>query len=153
MVEEVRRQFREIPGLREGTALPDYSRCVDISTKYALKKMIAPGLIAIVSPIIVGYLFGWVAVGALVIGATVTGVPLAIMMMWGGCIWDNAKKYVESGKFGGKGSPTHAAAVVGDTVGDPLKDTAGPSLHILIKLLNTVSLVFIPLFLAALLII
>jgi len=153
MVEEVRRQFREIPGLREGTALPDYSRCVDISTKYALKKMIAPGLIAIVSPIIVGYLFGWVAVGALVIGATVTGVPLAIMMMWGGCIWDNAKKYVESGKFGGKGSPTHTAAVVGDTVGDPLKDTAGPSLHILIKLLNTVSLVFIPLFLAALLII
>jgi len=153
MVEEVRRQFREIPGLREGTALPDYSRCVDISTKYALKKMIAPGLIAIVSPIIVGYLFGWVAVGALVIGATVTGVPLAIMMMWGGCIWDNAKKYVESGKFGGKGSPTHVAAVVGDTVGDPLKDTAGPSLHILIKLLNTVSLVFIPLFLAALLII
>ena len=153
MVEEVRRQFREIPGLREGTALPDYSRCVDISTKYALKKMIAPGLIAIVSPIIVGYLFGWVAVGALVIGATVTGVPLAIMMMWGGCIWDNAKKYVESGKFGSKGSPTHTAAVVGDTVGDPLKDTAGPSLHILIKLLNTVSLVFIPLFLAALLII
>ncbi len=153
MVEEVRRQFREIPGLREGTTLPDYSRCVDISTKYALKKMFAPGLIAIVSPIIVGYLFGWVAVGALVIGATITGVPLAIMMMWGGCIWDNAKKYVESGQFGGKGSPTHAAAVVGDTVGDPLKDTAGPSLHILIKLLNTVSLVFIPLFLVALLII
>ncbi|MHA1594161.1 MAG: sodium-translocating pyrophosphatase [Candidatus Baldrarchaeia archaeon] len=151
MVEEVRRQFREIPGLLEGKAKPDYSRCVDISTKYALKRMVVPGAVAIVSPILVGWLFGWVAVGALVVGATITGVPLAITMMWGGCIWDNAKKYVEAGHFGGKGSPTHAAAVVGDTVGDPLKDTAGPSLHILIKLLNTVSLVFIPLFLAAVL--
>ncbi|RLE48008.1 MAG: sodium-translocating pyrophosphatase, partial [Candidatus Methanomethylicota archaeon] len=150
MVEEVRRQFREIPGLREGKAKPDYSRCVDISTRYALKRMIVPGMVAIVSPILVGFLFGWIAVGALVVGATISGVPLAITMMWGGCVWDNAKKYIEAGNYGGKGSAAHAAAVVGDTVGDPLKDTAGPSLHILIKLLNTVSLVFIPLFLIAL---
>jgi K(+)-stimulated pyrophosphate-energized sodium pump len=147
MVNEVRRQFREIPGLREGKAKPDYAKCVDISTRQALKLMVAPGLIAVVTPIIVGYLLGWAAVGALVIGATVSAVPLAIMMMWGGCAWDNAKKYIEHGNLGGKHSPTHAAAVVGDTVGDPLKDTAGPSLHILIKLLNTISLVFIPLFL------
>lgn len=147
MVGEVRRQFREIPGLREGKAKPDYAKCVDISTRHALRLMVAPGLIVVVTPIVVGYLLGWAAVGALVIGATTSAVPLAIMMMWGGCAWDNAKKYIEHGHFGGKRSATHAAAVVGDTVGDPLKDTAGPSLHILIKLLNTISLVFIPLFL------
>jgi K(+)-stimulated pyrophosphate-energized sodium pump len=152
MVEEVRRQFREIPGLREGKALPDYSRAVDISTRTALRLMVTPGLIVVLTPIIMGVALGWAAVGALVIGATVSAVPLAIMMMWGGAALDNGKKYVEAGNFGGKGTATHAATVVGDTVGDPWKDTAGPSLHILIKLLNTISLVFIPLFLVALLV-
>src|SRR5437867_1925186 len=153
MVEEVRRQFREIPGLREGTGKPDYAIAVDISTKAALRLMVAPGLIAVVTPLAIGIILGWTAVGALVIGATVSAIPLAIMMMWGGAALDNAKKYVEGGKLGGKGTPTHAATVVGDTVGDPWKDTAGPSLHILIKLLNTISLVFIPLFLVSLLVI
>ncbi len=152
MVEEVRRQFREIPGLREGKALPDYSRAVDISTRTALRLMVTPGLIVVLTPIIIGVVLGWAAVGALVIGATVSAVPLAIMMMWGGAAMDNAKKYIEAGNLGGKGTATHAATVVGDTVGDPWKDTAGPSLHILIKLLNTISLVFIPLFLVALLV-
>ena len=152
MVEEVRRQFREIPGLREGKALPDYSRAVDISTRTALRLMVTPGLIVVLTPIIMGVVLGWAAVGALVIGATVSAVPLAIMMMWGGAAMDNGKKYVEAGNLGGKGTATHAATVVGDTVGDPWKDTAGPSLHILIKLLNTISLVFIPLFLVALLV-
>ncbi len=152
MVEEVRRQFKENPGLREGTTLPDYSKAVDISTRTALRLMVTPGLIAVVTPIVIGIVLGWAAVGALVIGATVSAVPLAIMMMWGGAALDNAKKYVEAGNLGGKGTPTHAATVVGDTVGDPWKDTAGPSLHILIKLLNTISLVFIPLFLVALIV-
>jgi K(+)-stimulated pyrophosphate-energized sodium pump len=152
MVEEVRRQFKETPGLREGKALPDYSRAVDISTRTALRLMVTPGLIVVLTPIIMGVVLGWAAVGALVIGATVSAVPLAIMMMWGGAAMDNSKKYVEAGNLGGKGTETHAATVVGDTVGDPWKDTAGPSLHILIKLLNTISLVFIPLFLAALLV-
>ena len=107
-------------------------------------------LIAVVTPLAIGIILGWTAVGALVIGATVSAIPLAIMMMWGGAALDNAKKYVEGGELGGKGTATHAATVVGDTVGDPWKDTAGPSLHILIKLLNTISLVFIPLFLVAL---
>ncbi len=150
MVEEVRRQFREIPGLREGTAKPNYAAAVDISTRTALRLMVVPGAIPVVAPIIVGVLLGWAAVGALVVGATLSAIPLAIMMMWGGAAMDNAKKYVEAGHFGGKNTETHAATVVGDTVGDPWKDTAGPSLHILIKLLNTISLVFIPLFLVAL---
>src|SRR6266704_358314 len=150
MVEEVRRQLREIPGLREGTAKPDYARAVDISTRTALRLMVVPGIIPVVAPIVVGVFLGWTAVGALVVGATISAIPLAIMMMWGGAAMDNAKKYVESGHFGGKNTETHAATVVGDTVGDPWKDTAGPSLHILIKLLNTISLVFIPLFLVAL---
>jgi K(+)-stimulated pyrophosphate-energized sodium pump len=149
MVEEVRRQFREIPGLREGTAKPNYAAAVDISTRTALRLMVVPGAIPVVAPIVVGVLLGWAAVGALVVGATLSAIPLAIMMMWGGAAMDNAKKYVEAGHFGGKNTETHAATVVGDTVGDPWKDTAGPSLHILIKLLNTISLVFIPLFLAA----
>ena len=152
MVEEVRRQFKENPGLREGTTLPDYSKAVDISTRTALRLMVTPGLIAVVTPIVIGMVLGWAAVGALVIGATVSAVPLAIMMMWGGAALDNAKKYVEAGNLGGKGTATHAATVVGDTVGDPWKDTAGPSLHILIKLLNTISLVFIPVFLVALIV-
>ncbi len=148
MVEEVRRQLREIPGLREGTAKPNYAAAVDISTRTALRLMVVPGAIPVVAPIVVGIFLGWAAVGALVVGATISAIPLAIMMMWGGAAMDNAKKYVEMGHFGGKNTETHAATVVGDTVGDPWKDTAGPSLHILIKLLNTISLVFIPLFLA-----
>jgi len=150
MVEEVRRQFREIPGLREGTAKPNYAAAVDISTRTALRLMVVPGAIPVVAPIVVGVFLGWAAVGALVVGATLSAIPLAIMMMWGGAAMDNAKKYVEAGHFGGKNTETHAATIVGDTVGDPWKDTAGPSLHILIKLLNTISLVFIPLFLVAL---
>ena len=150
MVEEVRKQLKEIPGLREGTAKPDYARAVDISTRTALRLMVVPGALPVVTPIVVGILLGWAAVGALVVGATLSAIPLAIMMMWGGAAMDNAKKYVEAGHLGGKNTETHAATVVGDTVGDPWKDTAGPSLHILIKLLNTISLVFIPLFLVAL---
>ncbi len=146
MVEEVRRQFREIPGIMDGTGKPDYGKAVDISTKSALKGMVVPGLIIVIFPIVVGILLGPEAVGAFVIGATLSAVPLALFMNTGGGAWDNAKKLIESGKFGGKGSSAHAAAVVGDTVGDPLKDTAGPSLHVLIKLLSTLSIVFIPLF-------
>ncbi|HDD56534.1 MAG TPA: sodium-translocating pyrophosphatase, partial [Nitrososphaeria archaeon] len=146
MVDEVRRQFREIPGLLEGNAKPDYHRAVSISTEYALKGMIGPSLLIIITPLIIGLLFGGPGIGALVIGATASTIPLAIMMMWGGATWDNAKKFIEAGHFGGKHSPAHQAAVVGDTVGDPLKDTVGPSLHILVKLLNTISLVFIPLY-------
>jgi len=152
MVEEVRRQLTEIPGLREGTAKPNYAAAVDISTRTALRLMVVPGAIPVVAPLVVGIFLGWAAVGALVVGATISAIPLAIMMMWGGAAMDNAKKYVEMGHFGGKNTETHAATVVGDTVGDPWKDTAGPSLHILIKLLNTISLVFIPLFLAAIII-
>jgi K(+)-stimulated pyrophosphate-energized sodium pump len=146
MVAEVRRQFKEIPGIMEGTGKPEYGKAVDISTKSALKGMVVPGLIIVVVPIIIGILLGPEAVGALVIGATLSAVPLALFMNTGGGAWDNAKKFIESGHYGGKGSPAHAAAVVGDTVGDPLKDTAGPSLHVLIKLLSTLSIVFIPLF-------
>jgi K(+)-stimulated pyrophosphate-energized sodium pump len=152
MVAEVRRQFREIPGLLNGAARPDYATAVDIATRNALRLMVAPTLLVTLTPIIVGYVLGWQAIGAMVIGATVTAIPLAIMMMWGGGALDNAKKHVEAGNLGGKGSPVHAATVIGDTLGDPLKDTAGPSLHILIKLLNTLSLVFVPLFLAALIV-
>jgi len=146
MVNEVRRQFKEIPGIMEGTGKPDYGKAVDISTQAALKGMVIPGVIVVVVPIVIGVLLGPVAVGAVVIGTTLTAVPLALFMNTGGGAWDNAKKFIESGHFGGKKSPAHAAAVVGDTVGDPLKDTAGPSLHVLIKLLSTLSIVFIPLF-------
>jgi len=151
MVEEVRRQFREKPGILEGREKPDYYRAVDISTQQAIRNMIAPTLSIIITPLVLGTLFGGQAVGALVVGATASSLVLGIMMMWGGAAWDNAKKYVEAGNLGGKGSPVHAATVVGDTVGDPLKDTVGPSLHILIKLLNTISLVFIPLYMLAVL--
>jgi K(+)-stimulated pyrophosphate-energized sodium pump len=146
MVAEVRRQFKEMPGILQGTQKPDYGKAVDISTKSALKGMVLPGLVVLVVPIIVGVLMGPIAVGALVIGATLTAVPLALLMNTGGGAWDNAKKHIEAGNLGGKNSPAHQAAVVGDTVGDPLKDTAGPSLHVLIKLLSTLSIVFIPLF-------
>ena len=147
MIEEVRRQFREIPGIMEGKATPDYARCVDISTSAALHEMIMPGVIAIVAPIACGLLLGAEALAGLLVGCTVAGVPMAIMMSNSGGAWDNAKKYIESGTHGGKGSDAHKAAVTGDTVGDPFKDTSGPALNILIKLMSIVALVFVPLFL------
>lgn len=146
MVAEVRRQFRDIPGILKGTAKPQYDKTVDISTKAALKGMVLPGVVVVVVPLVVGVLLGPVAVGALVVGCTLTAIPLALLMNTGGGAWDNAKKHIEAGNFGGKNSPAHHASVVGDTVGDPMKDTAGPSLHVLIKLLSTLSIVFIPLF-------
>ncbi len=146
MVEEVRRQFREITGLMEGEARADYARCVDISTRAALKEMVLPGLLAVVAPVTVGLWLGAEALGGLLAGALVSGVALAIMMTSGGASWDNAKKYIEDGHLGGKGTPTHAASVVGDTVGDPFKDTAGPALNILIKLMSVVALVLGPIF-------
>jgi K(+)-stimulated pyrophosphate-energized sodium pump len=146
MIEEVRRQFREDKGIMAGTSKPDYSRCVDISTKAALKEMIAPGLMAILAPLLVGIILGPVALGGMLAGAVLSGVLLAIMMANAGGAWDNAKKYIEEGHFGGKGSDPHHAAVVGDTVGDPFKDTSGPSINILIKLMTIVSLVFAPIF-------
>ena len=146
MVEEIRRQFREISGLMEGTAKPDSARCIDICTQAALKEMIAPGVVAFLSPIIVGWLLGAEALGGMLMGATLTGVLLALFMSNGGGAWDNAKKYVEAGALGGKGSPAHHATVVGDTVGDPLKDTSGPAMNILIKLMSIVSLVMAPFF-------
>jgi len=146
MVEEVRRQFREIPGLMEGTGKPDYTSCVSISTQAALRKMIVPGIIAIAAPLGVGLILGKEALAGLLAGSLVTGVLMAIKMSNAGGAWDNAKKYIEGGAHGGKGSEPHKAAVVGDTVGDPFKDTSGPSLNILIKLMTIVALVFAPLF-------
>ncbi len=148
MIEEVRRQFHADKGILEGTSKPDYKSCVAISTSAALKQMLLPGIIAIVAPIAVGILFGAEALGGLLAGALVTGVMMAIFMANAGGAWDNAKKYIESGAHGGKGSDPHKAAVVGDTVGDPFKDTSGPSINILIKLMTVVALVFAPLFLA-----
>ena len=146
MIEEVRRQFKTIPGILEGKGKPDYKNCVAISTHAALKQMILPGILAIVSPIIIGVLLGAEALGGMLGGSLTTGVLLAIFMSNSGGAWDNAKKYIEGGHHGGKGSPSHKAAVVGDTVGDPFKDTSGPSINILIKLMTIVSLVFAPLF-------
>lgn len=143
MVEEVRRQFREIKGLLEGTATADYVRCVEISTNAAIREMIAPGLLAVISPVLIAFLLGTEALGGMLVGATISGVCLAIMLANSGGAWDNAKKHIEEGNYGGKGSPAHAAAIEGDTVGDPCKDTAGPSLNILIKLMSIVALVFI----------
>lgn len=142
IVLEVRRQFREIPGLMEGTAQPDYKTCVGISTQSALREMVLPGALAVISPLLVGYILGAEALAGMLIGAIVSGFLLAVMMANAGGAWDNAKKWVETGEMGGKGSDAHKAAVVGDTVGDPFKDTAGPSLNILIKLMSIVALVF-----------
>ena len=160
VIEEVRRQFRENPGIMQGTSDPDYRRCVDIVTKGALKSMIAPGLLPVLVPLAVGFGFKYIAldagpesavgaeaVAAMLMIGTIAGILMATLMNNGGGAWDNAKKYIETGAFGGKGSEAHKAAVVGDTVGDPFKDTAGPSLHVLIKLLSTITLVFAPLFL------
>ena len=146
MIEEVRRQFREIPGIMEYKAKPDHAKCVDISTGAALKEMILPGLMAVVVPLLIGFTLGAQALGGLLAGVLVTGVCMAINMANAGGAWDNAKKYIEGGAHGGKGTEVHAAAVVGDTVGDPFKDTSGPSLNILLKLVSIVALVFAPLF-------
>ncbi len=145
MVEEVRRQFREIPGLMEGKAKPDTARCVAISTNAALREMVLPGLIAVLSPVVIGFSLGAEALGGMLAGATLSGVLMALFMANAGGAWDNAKKYIEEGHLGGKGSDAHKAAVVGDTVGDPFKDTSGPSMNILIKLMSIVSLVIAPL--------
>ena len=146
MIDEVRRQFKEDKGILAGTSKPDYAKCVDISTSAALREMIAPGLLAIVAPLAIGILLGVESLGGMLAGSLASGVLLAIMMANAGGAWDNAKKYIEGGAFGGKGSETHKAAIVGDTVGDPFKDTSGPSINILIKLMTIVSLVFAPVF-------
>lgn len=146
MIEEVRRQFKTIPGIMDGTGKPDYKKCVEISTSAALKEMLVPGIMAVAAPLVMGLLLGAEALGGLLAGALVTGVMMAIFMSNAGGAWDNAKKYIEEGQDGGKGCDAHKAAVVGDTVGDPFKDTAGPSINILIKLMTIVALVFAPLF-------
>jgi K(+)-stimulated pyrophosphate-energized sodium pump len=149
IVNEVRRQFREIPGIMDGTGRPDYARCVDISTRGALREMVVPGLLAVIAPIATGFILGTEALAGLLIGSVAAGFMLAIMMASAGGAWDNAKKYVELGNYGGKGSEAHKAAVEGDVVGDPFKDTSGPSLNILLKLMAIVSLVFAPVFVQA----
>lgn len=145
MVIEVRRQFKEMPGILKGTTKPDYAKCVDISTKAAIRELLKPALLAICTPLIVGFILGPLALGGLLIGSVVSGVYLAFMMANGGAAWDNAKKYIELGNFGGKNSDAHSAAIMGDTVGDPFKDTAGPAINPLIKVLNTISVVFVTL--------
>jgi K(+)-stimulated pyrophosphate-energized sodium pump len=144
IINEVRRQFKEIAGLMEGTAKPEYGKCVDICTRAALKEMIVPGVMTVIAPIIVGLLFGPIALGGFLLGAIIVGFILAVMMANAGGSWDNAKKWIETGMFGGKGSDAHKAGVIGDTVGDPMKDTSGPSLNIMIKLMSIIALVLAP---------
>ncbi|MFI5404291.1 MAG: sodium/proton-translocating pyrophosphatase, partial [Candidatus Gagatemarchaeaceae archaeon] len=143
IVNEVRRQFKEIPGIMEGTAKPDYAKCVGICTSAAIKELVKPGALAVATPLVVGLVLGPLALGGLLIGTVVSGVFLAFTMTNGGAAWDNAKKYIETGQLGGKGSDAHKAAVMGDTVGDPFKDTAGPAINSLIKVVNTISIVFV----------
>ena len=144
VVDEVRRQFKEIPGIMEGTAKPDYARCVDIVTKFALKEMLVPALLPVIVPILVGLILGKIVLGGVLIGSIITGLFLALAMTTGGAAWDNAKKYIEDGNLGGKGSDAHKAAITGDTVGDPYKDTAGPAINPMIKILNVVALLMVP---------
>ncbi|MBA7662656.1 putative K(+)-stimulated pyrophosphate-energized sodium pump [subsurface metagenome] len=144
IINEVRRQFRDIKGLMEGTAKPEYGKCVDICTKAALKEMILPGLITVIAPVVVGLVLGPIGLAAFLLGAIATGFILAVTMANAGGSWDNAKKWIETGKYGGKGSDAHKAAVIGDTVGDPMKDTSGPSLNIMIKLMSIIALVLAP---------
>ena len=144
MIDEVRRQFKEDPGIMAGTSKPDYARCVDISTGAALREMIIPGCIAVLSPIVVGILLGTRGLAGMLVGALISAIMLAVFMANAGGAWDNAKKYIEGGVHGGKGSEAHKAAVTGDTVGDPFKDTAGPAMDILIKLMSVISLILAP---------